>query len=455
MFKRKAYQQLLDWKNKRHGSTSMLIEGARRVGKSVLATEFGRNEYAKYLLVDFSTAQPEVFDLFQDQRHDVNAFLRYLFAYYGFTPAEGDTLVIFDEVQLCPQARAFTKQLVADGRYDYIETGSLISIQRNVQNILLPSEEESMTLHPLDFEEFLWAMDETPLADLINGAYQDQQPLPAGLHRNAARLFREYMLVGGMPQAVQAYRDSNSFEAADDIKRNILHLYRNDIAKYGEGEEARVTAVFNAIPGQLARHGKRFRITDLGKNARNRTYESSFFWLADAGLVNLCFNSTDPNIGLELSEDQSAFKCYFFDTGLLMTQALADNMFTSESVYRDVLSGKIGINEGMLTENVVAQQLVAAGYKLYYYSRNDAETRRNRIEIDFLLPRPYENGAGHFRISPVEVKSGKNYTTRSLDKFKERFGKRIGTQIVLHPQEMEPRGGGDVMVLPLYMSGLV
>lgn len=453
MFKRKAYEHLLQWKQTKHGSTSMLIEGARRVGKSVLAAEFGRNEYEATLLVDFSTAPPEIFDLFREQRHDINTFFRYLFAYYDFVPVEHNTLIIFDEVQLCPQARAFTKQLVADGRYDYIATGSLISIQRNVQDIVLPSEEESMALHPFDFEEFLWAMDAKPLADLIRESYNDMQPLPDALHRRASRLFREYMLVGGMPQSVQAYISANSFEAADTVKRTILTLYRNDIAKYGAGEESRVSAIFNAIPGQLARHEKRFRITSLGKNARNRTYESAFFWLSDAGLVNLCFNATDPNVGLALSAEHSAFKCYLFDTGLLVTQSLADNMFTAENVYRDILSGKISINEGMITENIVAQQLVSQGHSLYYFSRNDSRTKRNRIEIDFLLSRPYENAAGRYRISPVEVKSGNSYETRSLNMFKERFGKHIGGEIVLHPKQLERHS--DRIFLPLYMSGLL
>ncbi|WP_167555604.1 ATP-binding protein [Bifidobacterium animalis] len=286
----------------------MLIEGARRVGKSALAMEFATNEYGAHLLIDFSVAPPEVIDLFRNYRHDMDAFFRYLFAYYNFTPVPRDTLIIFDEVQLCPEARAFTKQLVADGRYDYLETGSLISIQRNVQHILLPSEEESITLHPFDFEEFLWARDSEPLANLIRDSFATLQPLPEALHRQATRLFREYMLVGGMPQAIQAYINENSFQAADEAKRLILTLYKNDIAKFGAGEEARISAVYQAIPSQLARHEKRFRITSLGKSARNRTYEAAFFWLADAGLVNLCFNTTDLNVGLDLTANRSAFK---------------------------------------------------------------------------------------------------------------------------------------------------
>lgn len=453
MFKRKAYEILKHWKETKQGKTSMLIEGARRVGKSVLAEEFAKNEYSKYLIIDFSVAPSEVFDLFRDHRYNIDSFFRYLFAYYDFTPVTRDTLIIFDEVQLCPEARAFTKQLVADGRYDYLETGSLISIQRNVQNILLPSEEESFTLHPFDFEEFMWARKSESLAELIRDSFSTLTPLPDALHRRAMRLFREYMLVGGMPQAIQAYISENSFQAADEAKRLILTLYRNDIAKFGAGEEARISAIFQAIPSQLARHEKRFRITSLGESARNRIYEAAFFWLADAGLVNLCFNTTDPNIGLDLTADRNAFKCYFFDTGLLITQAFADNLLTPENLYRDVLSGKININEGMLTENIVAQQFASSGHKLYYFSRNDPQTRRNRIEIAFLLTHPYSNAAGRLRISPVEVKSSKQYSTKSLDKFKDVYNARVGTEYVLHPKQMEQRG--DRISLPLYMSGLL
>lgn len=453
MYQRKAYEQLKTWKSESNGSTSLLIKGARRVGKSVLAEEFGRNEYSACLLIDFAVAPPEVIELFQTQRHDVNTFLRYLFAYYGFTPVERDTLIIFDEVQLCPQARAFTKQLVADGRYDYLKTGSLVSIRENVRDILIPSEERSIELNPFDFQEFLWAVGEKPLSDLIADSRANMTPLPDGLHRKAERLFREYMLVGGMPQATEAYVNRNSFQAADEAKRNILELYRNDIAKYGGMESARVAAIFDAIPAQLSRHEKKFRITSLGKSARMRDYESAFFWLADAGLANICFNSTDPNVGLGMNVEHSPFKCYMFDTGLLVTQALADNPETSENVYRDVLSGKIGINEGMITENVVAQQLRASGHRLFFFSKTDEQSHRSRMEIDFLISQPYQNAAGRYRVSPIEVKSGKRYGTASLDKMRATYGKRIGTEYVLHPKPLSRQGGRDY--LPLYMSGLL
>lgn len=453
MFARKAYQQLLNWKHESQGTTAMLIKGARRVGKSVLAQEFANNEYKKSLLIDFSRVSPEVRELFTNQRADIDTFFRYLFAYYNFTPIERNTLIIFDEVQLCPQARGFIKHLVADGRYDYIETGSLISIRKNVEGILIPSEEESIALYPLDFEEFLWATDARPLAEIIQDSFNHLTPLPQALHRKAENALREYMLVGGMPQVVQTYVDNNSFQAADRQKRIILELYRNDIVKYGDNDISKLSAIFHELPAQLSKHEKKFKLSALNRDARIRDYESAFFWLADAGLVNMCFNSTDPNVGLGLNLDQSSFKCYMFDTGLLITQALADNIITSENVYRDILSGKLNLNEGMITENLVSQLFVAGGHQLFFYSQSDSQTSTNRMEIDFLLSKPYVNAAGKYRISPVEVKSSKRFSTVSLDKFKRQFDKRVGTEYILSPKDMQI--GTDRVYLPLYMAGLL
>ena len=453
MYQRKAYNRLLAWK-KQGGRTSMLIEGARRVGKSVLAEQFGKQEYAKYLLIDFSQAPKDVIDLFVNERNDMNAFFRYLFAFYGFSPVERDTLIIFDEVQLCPQARSFTKHLVKDGRYDYLETGSLISIQSNVKDILIPSEEESIELNPFDFDEFLWAMGEEPLAQLIHESFAQRHPLPDFLHRKAERLFREYMLVGGMPQAIESYISENSFQAADKVKRSILKIYRRDIEKFGEGDSKDIVAIFDALPSQLSKHEKRFKFSSLRSGARYSMYRSSFFWLSDARLINTCFKSTDPNVGLGLNMEQSAVKCYMADTGLLVTHAFADNETTHESVYKDVLFGKIGLNEGMIVENVVAQQLRSAGHRLYFFSRSDANSSRGRVEIDFLLPEPYAHAAGRYRISPIEVKSGKRYSTVSLDKMRNLYGKHIGTEYVIAPKPLVILSD-DRVQLPLYMSGLL
>jgi len=451
MLKRKAYQRLLEWKQKSKGSTALLVEGARRVGKSALAQEFGANEYAACLVIDFSSAPDDVIGYFTDMRNDLDAFFMYLSAYYRVRLFERDTLIVFDEVQAFPKARESIKQLVADGRYDYMETGSLVSIRKNVKDILIPSEERSFRLNPFDFEEFLWALQETALANAIADSYARMKPLPVSLHRKAMRLFREYMLVGGMPQAVSKYVETKSFEAVDEVKRDIISLYRNDIAKHAGTATRRVTSIFDTIAGQLSRHEKRFNIASLGKNARMRDYEDAFFWLSDAFITNDCFNSTDPSIGLKINEDRATVKCYMADTGLLVTHALATSASTPESIYRDILLEKIGVNEGMLTENVVAQELRAQGHDLFFYSRSDRENAALNIEIDFLIVARYANAAMRSRVSPLEVKSSKRYRTVSLDKFKAKFGKQVGAQYIICPRELSV--DGDRITLPLYMAG--
>jgi len=453
MFDRKAYRKLQEWKKKSNGSTALLIEGARRVGKSTLALEFGTREYETCLLIDFTFAPDDVIGYFNDMRNDLDSFFMYLSAYYQVPLRERRTLIVFDEVQAFPKARESIKQLVADGRYDYIETGSLMSIRRNVQDILIPSEERSIRLNPFDFEEFLWALGEAPLADAITDSFASMKPLPPSLHRKAMRLFREYMLVGGMPQAVQEYANSRSFEAVDEIKRSILALYRNDIAKHAGRAVRRVGSVFDNVAGQLTKHEKRFNVSSLGKNARMRDFEDAFFWLSDAFITNDCFNSTDPSIGLKICEDRATVKCYMADTGLLVTHALATAETTPEGIYRDILLERIGLNEGMLTENVVAQQLRTHGHELFFYSRSDREDASSNIEIDFLIVAGYADAAMRARVSPVEVKSSQRFGTASLSKFKEKFGKNVGTEYIVCPKELIVEK--DRIVLPLYMSGLL
>ncbi|WEV46702.1 AAA family ATPase [Bifidobacterium sp. ESL0690] len=453
VFERKAIDRLKRWKTESNGGTAMLIEGARRVGKSTLATEFGRQHYSSCLLVDFSTAPDDVLGYFRDLRNDLDTFFLYLSAFYGVKLHERDSLIIFDEVQLYPKAREAIKQLVADGRYDYVETGSLVSIRENVHDILIPSEEESMRLDPMDFDEFLWALGERPLADAIHTSFAKLTPLPDALHRKATRLFREYMLVGGMPQAVTAYARTHDFGAVDRTKRLILKLYREDIAKHGGTSQLRVTRIFDNLVSQLSKKEKRFNITSLGADARKRDYDDAFFWLSDAFVTNDCFNSTDPGVGLKISEDHSTVKCYMADTGLLVSLALADSDTTDSDVYRDVLLGNVGLNEGMIVENVVAQLLRTSGHRLFFYSRNDRKYAENRMEIDFLIVEPYKNAAMKARVSPIEVKSGKRYSTVSLNKFKAKFGHEVGTRYILHPKPLSVKD--DVVRLPLYMAGLL
>ena len=453
MFRRKAYDKLLQWKRESQGARAVLIEGARRVGKSTLVEEFARHEYAASLVIDFSTVSDEVKGLFVQYRDDIDSFFMYLQAYMGVSLPRRESVVVFDEVQRFPPAREFVKQLGADGRYDYIETGSLISIRLNVKDIVIPSEERAIRLNPLDFEEFLWASGEEGLAAVVRASYDALKSLPEALHRKAERLFREYMLVGGMPQAVGAYLAERDFGEVDRVKRDILALYRNDIEKFGASDATRIKRVFSTLSGQLARHDRKFRLSSLDKSARSREYADAFFWLSDACISCTCYGVGDPAVGLSSTMDEGSFKCYMADTGLLVAQLFADSEQTPHEVYRDILLGKLETNEGMFAENAVAQQFVASGRQLFFYSRRDDAANENTMEVDFLISKGYDNAAGRMRVSPVEVKSTKRYGTRSLEKFKAKFGGRVGTQYVLHPKPMSDEG--DLVRLPLYMAHLL
>ena len=452
LYRRKIYDKLLGWKQESAGKSAMLIEGARRVGKSTIAEEFARREYASYLIVDFSRVTSDFKQTFLDTRNNLDSFFLYLTAAYGANLVERDSLIIFDEVQLFPQAREFIKHLVADGRYDYLETGSLISLKTNVQDILIPSEEESLEMGPMDFEEFLWAAGEEPLARAIALAFQDKKPLPDNLHRKAMRLWNEYLIVGGMPQAVAAYLPKRDLLAADRAKRLVLKIYRDDIEKYGGIAAKRVKAVFDAIPGQLSKHEKKLVYSQVEEGSRARDYVTAFSWMREAGTVNICTRCTDPSVSLALGADDSTVKCYMADTGLLSTMAFSAAGELVPDAYRKVLLGDDGVNQGMLVENAVAQQLATAGHELYFYSKNSAE-KDERMEIDFLVVRPFSDAAMKPRVSPIEVKSGKRYSTLSLDKFSKKFGKQVGTEYVLHPRQLATEKSR--VYLPLCMAHLL
>ena len=453
MFKRKAYEELIKWKNESKGKNALLIEGARRVGKSTLVSTFAKKEYASNVIINFSEASPEIKSLFENYRSDIDKFFMYLQAYTGTTLKKRNSIIVFDEVQLFPTAREFIKQLVSDGRYDYIETGSLISLRENVKNIVIPSEETSIKLNPFDFEEFLWACGEEAMANAIYNSFTSKTPLPEALHRKSERLLREYMLVGGMPQAIQTFVDENDFGKVDAVKRDILSLYKNDVEKFGNSNATRIRRVFSTLPAQLAQHDKKFKLSSLNKNARSREYADAFFWLSDSYIASSCLNVTDPSVGLAASANEGSFKCYMADTGLLVTQLFSENATTPHELYKDILQGKIEINEGMFTENYVAQQLTASGHKLYFYSKMDRENSSNTMEVDFLISAEYDNALGKMRISPIEVKSTKRYGIKSLEKFKAKFKKRVGKQYVLHPKPMSI--DGDLIKLPLYMAHLL
>ena len=442
---------MISWKKNDNGKTALLIDGARRVGKSYIAKEFAEANYKSYILIDFNEAGPEIIDLFNQNLRDLDSLFMYLSGAYQTQLYERESLIIFDEVQLCPRARAAIKFLVADGRYDYIETGSLMSIRKNVKDIVIPSEERHLKMHPMDFEEFLWAKNEKQLWQLIQHCYEKRTPLGQALHRKAMTLFREYLIVGGMPQAVDTYLQTNNFNEVDSIKRNILALYRADISKHASGYENKVKNIFDNIPSQLSKHEKKFTLSCLNNGARYRDYESSFLWLDDSMIVNICYNSTDPSLGLKLNRDHASFKMYMADTGLLISHAFDENGLVSEEIYKKLLFGKLEINEGMLFENVVAQMLTANNHSLYFYSNASKSDKLSRMEIDFLISK--SKTTSRHNISPIEVKSGKNYTLSSINKFKNKYAEQLYTPIVLHIDELKVTD--DILYLPVYMAPLL
>ena len=455
--KRKIYQQLLDWKHDRRGEVALLIEGARRIGKSYIVEEFAKNEYDSYLLIDFSRVNPKVIEFFDLYLDDLDMLFTSL-ELYGkkkLIPRknptdEASSLIIFDEIQFCPRARSAIKHLVADHRFDYIETGSLISIKKNVKDIMLPSEEHAIEMYPMDFEEFLWAMGDEMMMPFIKMQFEKRKPMEA-FHRKALDYFRQYMIVGGMPQAVQTYVDTRDFDKVDERKRDILSIYRNDIRKYADNQETKVAAIFEELPGQLQKHEKKFRLADLQSHARMRDYSEAFFWLSDAKIINCCYNSTEPSIGLKLNEERTTLKCYMGDTGLLISHAFDERGIVTSELYQKLMFDKLEVNEGMLVENIVAQMLRAAGHKLYFFSKYSAKEADERMEIDFLIAKP--TITSRHNISPIEVKSGSHYTITSLKKCIKKYDKQLATPYVLHDKDLKVEAG--IMYLPLYMTPLL
>lgn len=420
------------------------------MGKSYIAEEFAKAEYKSYILIDFNRIPKEITDLFELYLNDLDTFFLYLSNYYNVKLYERETLVIFDEVQLFPRARSAIKYLVADGRYDYLETGSLMSIKANTKDIVIPSEERHIKMFPLDFEEFLWALDNQLLMDFIRQCFQEHKPMGQALHRKAMDYFRQYLVVGGMPQAVQAYVQTKDFERVDRIKRDILKLYRADMIKHAQGYEMKVEQIFDEIPAQLQKHEKKFKYSSLKKEARFRDYEDAFFWLSDAMIVNICYNSTTPNIGLKLNRDRMTMKCYMADTGLLISHAFDENGIVSEEIYKKILFDKLEFNQGMIVENIVAQMLATSGHKLYFYS-NSSKEASDRMEIDFLIAK--SKISNRHNISPIEVKSSKKYTLSSLHKFCTRYSEQLHLPYVLHPSDLKEENG--ILYLPLYMTPLL
>ena len=448
--KRKIYNELVRWKQERQGKTAVMIDGARRIGKSYIAEEFAKNEYKSYILVDFNHADKRLFEIFDNYLQNLDMFFMQLSTYYGVKLYERDSIIIFDEVQLYPRARAAIKYLVADRRYDYLETGSLVSINRNVKDIVIPSEEHRIPMYPMDFEEFLWALGDETTMPFIKYCFEHKMPL-GPVHRKTMDLFRQYMIVGGMPQAVLAFSETRNFEETDIVKRDILALYRADIEKYATGYESKVKSIFDWIPAELQRHEKRFKLADISETARYRNYESSFFWLADAKIVNICYAATEPTVGLKMRMDKLALKCYMADTGLLISHTFDEKIIAADKLYSRLLLDKLEINKGMLVENIVAQMLCASGHKLYFYSSYSKTESSERMEIDFLIQKP--DLTNRHNISPIEVKSTTKYTTSSLEKFSRKYGEQISHPCVIHTSDLQEKDG--VLYLPLYMTPLL
>lgn len=449
--RRKIYDQLLEWKEKRSRKEALLIDGARRVGKSWIVEDFARKEFRSYILIDFSEASDTMLDVFRTYRGRWDEFFMHLQLETATKLYPGESLIVFDEIQKFPEAREIIKYLVQDGRYAYIETGSLMSINANVKGINIPSEEHRIDMYPMDLEEFLWALGEDMMMDYVRECFARRKPLGQSLHRKMMDYLRLYMIVGGMPQAVAEWIDTKDFDEVDRTKRNILALYRSDISKYAKGQEARVTRIFDTIPSQLQRHEKKFKLSSLGKGTRGRNVETAFFWLNESRVVNTCLAASEPSVGLEMKVEDASRKLYMADTGLLISHAFTEATIRSEELYRKLMHDKLELNKGMLVENLVAQMLRTAGHKLYFFSSYSKIEAEERMEIDFLVPKPIISS--RHNIHPIEVKSGPRYTLTSIGRFVRKFDQYVTEPIVLHTSDVKVEGG--VTYLPLYMSGLL
>lgn len=449
--KRKIYNKIRQWKQKWNGRTALMVDGARRIGKSWIVEEFGRNEYKSFILIDFNNAKEEIKELFERYLTDLDAFFMRLSLYTGVRLYPRESLIIFDEVQMYPKARAALKYLVKDGRYDYIETGSLVSINHNVKNIVIPSEEIRINMYPMDLEEFMWATEQDMLFDYVKNRFSAMAPLGQALHRQMMDALRTYLLVGGMPQAVLSYLESKDIREVDSIKRSILALYRNDISKYAGRSAPKVTQIFDNIPGMLQQHDKRFRPSVAKKGARMKDYSEAMFWLDESRVVNFCYNTTEPSVGLTLNKDLAKVKLYMADTGLLISMAFGSGELEQAGIYEKILRGKLEFNKGMIVENLVAQLLRSNAHDLFYYTCSSRDNSEDRMEIDFLIRK--ENITSRHNICPIEVKSSPRYSLTSLQKYDRKFHNYLGQSYVLHTKDLEIKDG--LIYLPLYMTGLL
>ncbi len=442
VFKRKIYDELLKWKDESRGKTALLIEGARRVGKTTVVKEFANNEYRSSVIIDFLRPRPGTIETFEHYYSDIPLLLSSLAILYNSNLKERDTLFVFDEVQYYPRARQLIKYLVEDGRFDFIETGSLISIKKNVENIQIPSEEERIRMFPMDFEEWLWANGDSESASFIRNHFDNREPLAEPLHRSIMEKYKTYMLIGGMPQSVSAFLESRDFSRSEKSKRLILDLYRQDILKIPDGYATKSLQLFNRIPSMLSGHSKVFRPGSVDGGTRSRDFEDGITWLDEARIINPCYLTTDPNITLNLNTGDR-FKCYFIDTGLLMTLAFEEGITTREDVHTSFIKGRLNINQGMMFENMVAQELVVKHPTLRFSEFYDKMDDKHLHEVDFVLP----SGKS---IVPVEVKSGVSSRHRSLDIFMDRYRDRISEAYVIHTKNLKV--DRDLVYIPIYMT---
>lgn len=444
--KRKIYNDFLRWKNEDARNCALMVVGARRTGKSYIVEEFAKNEYESYILIDFNIAGNDVKSLFESYLTDLDTFFMMLSTIYGVKLIQHKSLIIFDEVQLFPKARAAIKYLVQDNRYDYIETGSLVSIKKNVKDIQIPSEERHIKLNPMDFEEFCWAMGDEVTVPFIKKMFENRKELGAA-YRKINTLFRQYIIVGGMPKAVLTFAETRDFEKTDRIKRDILTLYRNDIQKYAGKDVEKVTAIFDEIPAQLQKHDRSFRISDLDDDARFRGYEDAFFWLKDSGVMTPCYNTTEPSVGLKMNKERTTMKCFMADTGLLISHTFDENGIVSEEIYKKLMLDKLSVNFGNIMENIVAQMLNANGHALYFYTNSSRDDADARMEIDFLVSKITVTNMHN--IFPIEIKTGKNYTLSSIKKFMKKFPDQLCEPFVFHEGEYKVEDG--ITFMPLFM----
>lgn len=438
MFRRKIYSRLLEWKKTSNGRTALLLEGPRRVGKSTIVEEFAKNEYRSYIMIDFAFAPTRVKELFNDIS-DLNYLFLQLQLQFQVDLHERNSLIIFDEVQFSPQARQAIKKLVEDGRYDYIETGSLISMRKNVENILIPSEERKIEMFPMDFEEFLWAIEDNATNELLRKVYDEAISLGQEQNRDLMRKFRLYMLIGGMPQAIKAYLETNNFKLVDEVKRDIISLYEEDFYKIDP--KGRISILFDSIPSELSRNSSRYQVSSVLENQRASAISNEIAELVASKTVLISHHSNDPVVGMATNLNMGQFKLFLADTGLMVTLMFKDKDFTDNIIYEKLLSDKLSKNLGILYENIVAQTLAFNGNKLFYYTFYD-EIQKRSFEVDFLLTQ------GN-KVSPIEVKSSNYRKHRSMDEFSNKYSDRINSGYIVHTKDLKRDGA--LLYLPFYL----